>query len=73
MRTHINRKQLFVRVELLVFLIAAVCLGIFSFFRRLSSSWRWQPKRSMSALRQTEKYSVRADVFHSSSQQRTLV
>jgi hypothetical protein len=38
MRGHFSRKQLFVRVGLLVFLIAAVCLGIFSLFQRLSSS-----------------------------------
>jgi hypothetical protein len=37
MRNYFSRKQLFVRVELLVFLIAAVCLGIFSLFQRMSS------------------------------------
>ena len=37
MRNHFTRKQLFVRVGLLVFLIAAVCLVIFSLFQKLSS------------------------------------
>jgi hypothetical protein len=38
MHNHLNRKQLFVRVGLLVLLIVAVCLGMFSFFQRLASS-----------------------------------
>ena len=33
MRSHFNRKQLFLRVVLLVLLMAAACLGIFSSFR----------------------------------------
>lgn len=39
MSTRFSRKQLFVRVGLLVLIIAAVCVGIFSFFERLSSSF----------------------------------
>ena len=38
MHNHFNRKQLFVRVGLLVLLIVVVCLGMFSFFQRLASS-----------------------------------
>jgi hypothetical protein len=38
MRSHFSQKQLFVRVGLLVFLIAAVCFGIFFLFQRLSPS-----------------------------------
>jgi hypothetical protein len=38
MQSHFSQRQLIVRMVLLAFLIAAVCLGIFSLFQKLSSS-----------------------------------
>lgn len=38
MRNHFNRNQLFIRVGLLVFLIAVACLGVFRIFQNLSST-----------------------------------
>jgi uncharacterized membrane protein YvlD (DUF360 family) len=40
MRNRFDRKLLILRVGLFVFLIAAVCLGISSFFQRLSVNKR---------------------------------
>ena len=36
MQSHFSQRQLIVRMVLLAFLIAAVCLGTFSLFQRLS-------------------------------------